>query len=140
MQSLKAERERQLDEKRRHTSVAAALRRVMDGEAAASNAAALKHDAEVEQSVKQQSRAHMKQVIEENAVQRAQRDMQAKLQVEQDIKLMEEYAAALEKQEKARLEQLERVKAVQARQAEEAAARPESKRWMDPELIQRQLE
>jgi hypothetical protein len=48
-----------------------------------------------------------------------------------------EYAAVMEKQEAARQKQLADAKARQARQVADAATRPEFKKWIDDDMIER---
>ena len=56
---------------------------------------------------------------------------------ERALEMQAEYAAVMEKQEAARQKQLADAKARQARQVADAATRPEFKKWIDDDMIER---
>lgn len=53
------------------------------------------------------------------------------------VRTQAEYARVMEQQEAARQKQLAEAKARQTRQAADAAARPEFKKWLDNDIIER---
>ncbi|KAK9824679.1 hypothetical protein WJX72_012321 [[Myrmecia] bisecta] len=134
---LKDDVEAQLVERRRNRSLAEAIKRKDEEDMTSKIAYETRRQIEEEEAGRKKAKEDLKAFLLSNEVnKRIKEDEKRKLQDEEN-RYTKQYAEMLDRQEAARTEQLNRVKAVQARQAEEAQSRPESKRWIDPAIIER---
>lgn len=135
---LRDERQHQLDDLHRRQEIAHLLKRAMDARLVEELCAQAKRAGEAEAQARDQARREFDLIKENNRAAEKARKEARRAEQELEQKYMEQYAEILARQEAQRQAQQERIKAIQAAQAADAATRPSFKRWMDPELIERQ--
>ncbi|MEW5316249.1 MAG: hypothetical protein WDW38_007630 [Sanguina aurantia] len=138
MARLKAERQVQLNDRDVRKGLAQEQRREEEDALASKIAFETRTEFEREEARRQAARAALKESMVQNENNKVVKH-QAKIRAwEEDQVYKLQWEAILDKQERERTSRLERLKVLQSKQEDVAKSTPESKRWLDPAIIERQ--